>query len=210
MSALLETLNWRYATKKFDSDKKISQKDLDILLEATRLSISSYGLQPYHVFVITDPELRERLKPASWGQSQITDASHLIVFANKTDFDHSLIDDYISNVGTTRNMPLESVAGLGDFMKSKLLPLPAKIKAQWTAKQAYIALGNLINAAADLRIDACAMEGFDAEVYNDILGLSDKNLNTAVIATIGYRSEEDQTQHYAKVRQSKENLFTYL
>ncbi|MFT6995510.1 MAG: nitroreductase, partial [Maribacter sp.] len=105
MNTILEHRTWRYATKKFDSTKKISPDKMSLLLEATRLSASSYGLQPYHVFVITDSQIREKLKPVSWGQSQITDASHLIVFAHQTNFAGELVDDYIKNVAETRNIP---------------------------------------------------------------------------------------------------------
>ncbi|WP_420398974.1 NAD(P)H-dependent oxidoreductase [Flagellimonas sp.] len=210
MSNILENRTWRYATKKFDPDKKVSDQDLELLLEATRLSASSYGLQPYHVFVITDPEIREKLKPVSWGQSQITDASHLIVFANVTDFGEELLDSYVQNVSSTRNIPEESLKGYGDFMKSKLLDLPVNVKSSWTMKQVYIALGNLMQAAAELKIDTCPMEGFEAKAYNEILGLDEKDLNASVVLPIGYRSEEDETQHYAKVRKSKEELFTHI
>ncbi|TMU50489.1 NAD(P)H-dependent oxidoreductase [Flagellimonas algicola] len=210
MSNILENRTWRYATKKFDPDKKVSDQDLELLLEATRLSASSYGLQPYHVFVITDKEIREKLKPVSWGQSQITDASHLIVFANVTDFGEELLDSYVQNVSSTRNIPEESLKGYGDFMKSKLLDLPINVKSSWTMKQVYIALGNLMQAAAELKIDTCPMEGFEAKAYNEILGLDEIDLNASVVLPIGYRSEEDETQHYAKVRKSKEELFTYL
>ncbi len=210
MNSVIEHRTWRYATKKFDATKKVSEQDLETLLEATRLSASSYGLQPYHVFVISDREVREQLKPASWGQSQITDASHLIVFANTKDFGEELVDDYLANVSETRNIPSEGLKGYSDFMKSKLMGLPEELKNQWTAKQAYIAFGNLMQAAAELKIDTCPMEGFESEKYNEILGLEEKNLNAAVVLAIGYRSEEDATQHLPKVRKSKEELFTLI
>ncbi|RUA11396.1 MAG: NAD(P)H-dependent oxidoreductase [Flavobacteriia bacterium] len=210
MNSVIEHRTWRYATKKFDATKKVSEQDLETLLEATRLSASSYGLQPYHVFVISDQEVREQLKPASWGQSQITDASHLIVFANTKDFGEELVDDYLANVSETRNIPSEGLKGYSDFMKSKLMDLPEELKNQWTAKQAYIAFGNLMQAAAELKIDTCPMEGFEPEKYNEILGLEEKNLNAAVVLAIGYRSEEDATQHLPKVRKSKEELFTLI
>lgn len=210
MNRVIEHRTWRYATKKFDATKKVSEQDLETLLEATRLSASSYGLQPYHVFVISDREVREQLKPASWGQSQITDASHLIVFANTKDFGEELVDDYLANVSETRNIPSEGLKGYSDFMKSKLMDLPEELKNQWTAKQAYIAFGNLMQAAAELKIDTCPMEGFEPEKYNEILGLDEKNLNAAVVLAIGYRSEEDATQHLPKVRKSKEELFTLI
>ncbi|MGB5358547.1 MAG: NAD(P)H-dependent oxidoreductase, partial [Eudoraea sp.] len=184
--------------------------DLNALLEAIRLSPSSYGLQPYHILIIKDIKLREKLKAASWGQSQITDASHLIVFANTTNFDKDLIDNYLTNVSDTREIELSNLQPYGDFMKSKLIDLPDNIKETWSARQTYLALGNLLSAAASLKIDACPMEGFEPETYNELLGLKNKGLNTSVVAAIGYRSEEDDTQHYKKVRQPKELLFTHI
>ncbi|SHJ52140.1 NAD(P)H-dependent oxidoreductase [Pseudozobellia thermophila] len=210
MSTYIDNLNWRYATKKFDKDRKISDNDMATLTEALSLSASSYGLQPYKVLVLTDPELRARLQPAAWGQAQITEASHLIVLANQTTFGDELIDDYLSNVSMTRGIPPEALKGYGEMMKSKLLPLSDPEKAAWTSRQAYIALGNLLSAAADLKIDACPMEGFDPQQFNTILDLEKENLNAAVLVALGYRSEEDQTQHYKKVRRPIENLITYL
>lgn len=210
MNTVIENRTWRYATKKFDSTKKIADSDFEQLMESVQLSASSYGLQPYHILIITNKEIREQLKQVSWGQSQITDASHLIVFANQTNFDSKLIEDYLTNVSITRNIPLENLNEYSDFMKSKLLDLPANIKSTWAAKQTYIALGNLMQAAAELKIDTCPIEGFEADKYNTILKLNEKGLTAAVVLPMGYRSKEDQTQHYAKVRKSKENLFTYL
>ena len=210
MNEYIDNLNWRYATKKFNSQKKISDEDLQKLLEAIRLSPSSYGLQPYQVFVVTNEELREKLKPSSWGQSQITDASHLLIFANQSDFDGELVDRYVHNVSETRNIPAENLSGYGEFMKSKLLDLPQEQKAQWTAKQVYLALGNLLSAAASLKIDSCPVEGFESEAYNEVLGFNEKGLNAAVVVTLGYRADEDDTQNYKKVRLSKEELFTYI
>ncbi|MBG50682.1 MAG: NAD(P)H-dependent oxidoreductase [Pseudozobellia sp.] len=210
MSNYIDNLNWRYATKKFDSTKKISEDDLSKLLEATSLSASSYGLQPYKILVLKDDEIRAKLKPAAWGQSQITEASHLIVLANQTTFGDELVDDYLTNVSETRGIPVEGLKAYADLMKANLMPLTDEQKAAWTAKQTYIALGNLLSAAADLKIDTCPMEGFDSAQFNEILGLNDKNLNAVVLAAVGYRSEEDQTQHYKKVRKSTENLITII
>ncbi len=181
-----------------------------MLLQAVRLSASSYGLQPYKVLVLKDQELRERLQPACWNQSQITDASHVIVIASKTNVDENLIDSYLREVSSTRNVPLEELEGYGSFMKSKLLDLPAGTQKDWTTRQAYIAVGNLLSAAAAMRIDTCPMEGFQQSEVDDILGLPEKGLTTAVIIPVGYRSEADQTQHYKKVRRSEGELFEYL
>ncbi|HKX85903.1 MAG TPA: NAD(P)H-dependent oxidoreductase [Flavobacterium sp.] len=210
MSKFIENQNWRYATKKFDATKKISAEDLETLKEAIRLSTSSYGLQPYKVFIIEDPAIREALKPASWNQSQITEASQLVVFANYTKLDETVINNYIERISTTREVPTEAIQGYGDFMKSKILGLTPEQQAIWTSKQTYLALGNLINAAAELKIDATPMEGFEPEKYNDVLNLNALNLNASLVATIGYRHEEDANQHVKKVRKSKEELFINL
>jgi nitroreductase len=210
MSKFIEQQNWRYATKKFDATKKIAASDLEILKEAIRLSTSSYGLQPYKVFIVENPEIREQLKPASWDQSQIVDASHLIVFANYINLDETVIDKYVSRISKTREVAEENLKGYGDFMKSKILGLTPEKQAIWTSKQTYLALGNLLNAAAELEIDVTPMEGFDPEKYNEILKLSEQNLNASLVATIGYRHEEDANQHVKKVRKSKEELFITL
>ena len=210
MNSVVENRIWRYATKKFDISKKISNENLELLLEATRLSASSYGLQPYHIYVITDEAIRAKLKPVSWGQSQVTDASHLFVFANQIDFKGELVDDYLQNVSETRNIPIDELKEYGEFAKSKLVDLSIQAKENWAAKQVYLALGNLMQAAAELKIDTCPMEGFDTEAYNKILGLNKKNLNATIVLPIGYRSAEDETQYYPKVRYSKEKLFTHL
>jgi nitroreductase len=210
MSNFLNNQNWRYATKKFDASKKISPDDLNILKEAIRLSSSSYGLQPYKVIIVENPELRSRLQPAAWGQSQIVDASHLFVFANETDLGAESVDDLLKLTSKTRNTPIETLAGYGNFMKSTIAKLSAEAKNIWTAKQTYLALGNLLNAAAELKIDITPMEGFDPNQVNEILGLNSLNLNATLMATVGYRHEEDATQFYKKVRKSNEDLFITL
>jgi nitroreductase len=210
MNTFLENQNWRYATKKFDASKKITTEDLNTLKEAIRLSSSSYGLQPYKIIIVENPELRAKIQPAAWGQSQIIDASHLIVFANETNVDDTTIDSYLKNISETRNTPIETLSGYGNFMKSKISTLETEVKNIWTAKQTYLALGNLLNAAAELKIDTTPMEGFVPAQVNEILGLDNLNLNATLIATLGYRHEEDTTQHYKKVRKSNEELFITL
>lgn len=210
MSNFIKHQNWRYATKKFDATKKISEHDLEILKEAIRLSSSSYGLQPYKVIIVENPELRAQIQPAAWGQAQIVDASHLFIFANMTNLGDRDIDNYIANIAETRGIPTENISGYGEFMKSKITSLPEDAKNNWTSKQTYLALGNLLNAAAELQIDATPMEGFEPEKVNEILGLTKLGLNASLIATVGYRHEEDATQHNVKVRKSKQELFINL
>ena len=201
---------WRYATKKFDPSKKISNQDLETLKQAIQLSTSSYGLQPYKVFIIENPEIREQLKPFSWNQAQIIDASHLFVFANVIDMQNEHIDSYIDNVIKTRNLKIEDLKGYSDFMKSKIVDLPLETKFNWSAKQTYLALGNLLNAAAELKIDVTPMEGFESEKYNEILGLDKLGYSASLVAPVGYRHQEDATQHFAKVRKPINELFVTI
>ena len=210
MSNFLNNQNWRYATKKFDATKKVSTEDLNTLKEAIRMSSSSYGLQPYKVIIVENPELRAQLQQAAWGQSQIVEASHLFIFANDTNIGDEAIDSFLNTISATRETPLESLTGYGDFMKSKISTLEPAIKNVWTSKQTYLALGNLLNAAAELKIDVTPMEGFVPAQVNEILGLDNLNLNASLIATVGYRHEEDATQFYKKVRKSQEDLFITL
>ena len=210
MSNFIKNANWRYATKKFDTTKKVSKEDLEILKEAIRLSASSFGLQLYKVIIVDNPEIRAKLLAASWGQTQIVDASHIFIFANQTKFSDADVDAYLNNATTTRNLPEGTLSGYGDYMKGALNGMPEEIRPNWTAKQTYIALSNLLNAAAELNIDVTPMEGFVPEQYNEILGLDKLNLNAAVVAAVGYRHEEDATQHYVKVRKSNEELFINL
>ena len=210
MNAFLENQNWRYATKKFDATKKITTEDLDILKEAIRLSSSSYGLQPYKVILVENPELRAKIQPSAWGQSQIVEASHVIVFANEINFGTTEIDNYIKNASETRAIPAESLKGYADFMKANITALSEATRNDWTSKQTYLALGNLLNAAAELKIDVTPMEGFVPAEVNEILGLEALGLNATLIATLGYRHEDDATQYYKKVRKSNEDLFITL
>ncbi|WP_396193700.1 NAD(P)H-dependent oxidoreductase [Flavobacterium sp.] len=210
MSNFIKNANWRYATKKFDATKKVSEEDILTLKEALRLSASSYGLQPYKLIFVENPELRAQIQPAAWGQSQIVEASHLLVFANITNFGDTQIEAHINNMAETRGLPKDALQGYGDFMKSKISTLPEAQRNVWTSKQTYIALTNLLNAAAELNIDVTPMEGFEPEKVNEILGLTELGLNASLMATIGYRHADDATQHYAKVRKSDEELFINL
>lgn len=210
MTTFLDKQNWRYATKKFDAAKKISESDLDFLKEAVRLSASAFGLQLYKVIIVENPEIKAQLLPAAYGQSQIIDASHLFIFANQTNVGDAEIDAYLKNTSEIRELPIDALTGYGNYMKGYVNPIPEDAKDVWTAKQTYIALGNLLSAAAELNIDATPMEGFNAAAFNAVLGLDKLNLNAAVIAPVGYRHEEDATQHHKKVRKSNDDLFITL
>jgi len=202
---LIEQLNKRYATKKFDASKKIPADQLSILLEAIRLSASSYGLQAYKLVVVKDDAVRKQLRAVAWDQSQLTDASEILVFAVDTEFNESGVDQYVENIAKTRNIDKSSLSGYSDMMKGTLKRPQEEIQ-NWLTRQAYIALGFGLVAAAGLEIDACPMEGFDNNQFDAILGLKEKGLHAAVIMAVGYRSDEDGYQHMAKVRRSAEDF----
>ena len=207
MSTYNQNLKWRYATKKFDPTKKIAKQDIELLKEAIQLSASSYGLQPYKVIIISDPEIKAKLKVAANGQAQLEDASHVVVFANLSDLSEKHVASYIDNISKTRGLETQQLEGFSSLMNSVVGGLSEDAREVWAAKQTYIALGNLLSAAADLKIDSCPMEGFDADKFAEILNLKQLNLTPSVIAPIGYRSTEDTTQHFDKVRKPEEELF---
>jgi len=210
MNKYIENLHWRYATKKFNPEKQVSKDDMETLLEAIRLSASSYGLQPYEVMVIEDPEVRAKLKPAAFGQPQITDASYLLVFAYNTNVDEHYLDEFIKNNSETRNKPVEDFQDLKEMIHNSVLTFTEEVKHIWASRQVYIALGNLLSAAADLKIDVCPMEGFDSAEFDELLDLKSKDLKSVTLATVGYRSETDQLKDAKKVRKSKDELFTRI
>lgn len=205
---LLDKLNWRYATKVFDPSMKVSEDKLNFLKEAIRLSVSSYGLQMYKVLIIENPEIRKELRKASWDQTQITDASHLFIFCNYTINHDQHVDDYIQLVIDTQQPTDEQgLKKYAESIKSNIANMTSKERKSWTEKQTYLALNSLIIACADRQIDACPMEGFDKQAYNRLLGLDEMGLNASVIAPVGYRSSEDETQKRKKVRKPIKELF---
>lgn len=204
---LLEDLNWRYAAKKMDTEKKVSEEDIEKVKEVIRLSASSYGLQPFTVLDIRDKAVREKLKPHSWGQSQITDASHLFVFCNQVAVTNDHIGAFMKLKAEITGAPLSALAGYGDFVINKLKEKSKAELVSWTAKQAYIALGSAMVACAELRIDSTPMEGFDAREFDRELGLAEQGLTAAVVLAIGYRSTEDSYQPSKKVRKPIDDLF---
>ncbi len=204
---LIENLKWRYATKKYDTSRKISSEDLKKIKTAVQLSASSYGLQLYKVLIVEDTAVREKLRPVSWGQSQITDASHLLVFCSYNDVTDSDVEAYIDLKARTQGVPVSGLKDYSDFMKTKMSEKSEAEKRSWTAKQTYIALANALNACAELKLDSTPMEGFDPAAYSEILGLKEKGLDASVVLAIGYRSEEDATQQAQKVRKPFEAIF---
>ncbi len=207
MSKIIEDLNWRYATKRFDATRKINDKDLEVIKESLRLVPSSYGLQPLKYLLVESNELREQLVQASYGQKQVQDASHLIVICSHRRMEEEQIDAYLENVANTREIDLNSTKGYGDFMKQTIAKMSAEEIASWNDKQAYIALGQLLHTCASLRIDATPMEGFDADKYAEILNVDKNDYKINLVCPIGYRHKEDVAQNLKKVRKAIHHLF---
>lgn len=204
---IIGALSWRYATKKFNPEKRIATDIWSALEEVLVLSPSSFGLQPWKFIVVTDSKLKAQLRPASWDQEQITSCSHLVVFCSKVDLGEPEIDAYVSRVAEVREQTTESLTGYKGMMYSSLVtgPLQPQIN-NWASRQVYIALGNFMTAAALMGVDTCPMEGFEPEKYNSILGVSDLGYSATVLCAAGYRADEDRYQSVKKVRFPKDLL----
>ena len=207
---LIQALTWRYATKVFDPTRKVSSADLDTLLKSLVLTPSSFGLQPYRFLVVADPGLRAQLREASWGQSQITDCSHLVVFLARKQLTEGDVDHLIERITQVRGEQPENLAGYRSMMVGNLVTGPrASTVPEWAARQAYIALGQFMAAAALLGLDTCPMEGLDPRKYDEILGLESTAFRTVVACPVGYRATEDKYASLAKVRFPSDELVAY-
>ena len=205
-SSIQNALNWRYATKLFNVDKKVSDKDLGTLLESIRLAPSSHGLQPWKIIVVTDKETREKLKKASWNQSQVTDASHLIVFAARKNINDEYIDSFFKRVVEVSKKKAEDIKGHKQMILGSVKSRSPEAIEAWNARQVYIALGFLLETAAFLKIDTCPMEGFDPVQFDEILGLTKSDYTTVVLSPIGYRSDADKYALAPKIRFEKKDI----
>jgi nitroreductase len=206
---ILDSLNWRYATKVFDPAKKISSADWNALEESLILTPSSFGLQPWEFVLVENPSIREQLVKFSWNQRQVADASHLLVIAIRTDIDAKWVDHFVSRVEEIRG-DQGAFTGYRDMMAGFVSNLDEDGVKQWAKLQTYIALGQFMTCAALMEIDACPMEGFVADQYDEILGFKDKNLTTAVLCPAGYRSDEDKYAHLPKVRFPKDQMISRI
>lgn len=208
---LLQQLQWRYATKQFDPQRKISPADWAALEESLLLTPSSLGLQPWKFVVVTDPALRAKLLPVSWGQKQITDASHLVVFAIKKNLGEQDVESYIDRIAEVRGVGRDSLEGFRSMIHGSIIQaMDPAARRVWATRQTYIALGNFLNSAALLGIDACPMEGFQPDKYDEILGLDQQGLSAVVIAAAGYRLAADPYASLKKVRFPKEQVLVKL
>ncbi|MEI8249494.1 MAG: NAD(P)H-dependent oxidoreductase, partial [Candidatus Taylorbacteria bacterium] len=194
------------ATKKFDATKKLSPEQLDIVLESLRLSASSYGLQPWKFIVVTNPEIRAKLRASAWNQTQVTDASHLIVLAVQKNVDAAYVDRFVSSVAETRHMPVDALKGYADMMKGAISSRTPESVKEWSSRQVYVALGTALTAAAVSGIDACPMEGFDTAAFDEILGLAKLGLESRVLMPVGFRASDDDMAKAAKVRLARKDV----
>jgi nitroreductase / dihydropteridine reductase len=208
---LTEKLNWRYATKAMDPSKPVPQTKVDAILEAISLTPTSSGLQPYEVFVITNPELRAKIRPVAWDQAQITDGSHLLVFAAWDNYTEARIDAVLARIVELRGEVGARMSSYYDTLKANYLARDAEVNYAHAARQAYIALGIALTAAAFEGVDATPMEGFDADAVDEILGLRAKGLRAVTLVPLGYRAEgSDWLAGMPKVRKAMSDLVTEL
>ncbi|MEM6837264.1 MAG: NAD(P)H-dependent oxidoreductase [Cyanobacteria bacterium P01_C01_bin.120] len=208
---VLQQLNWRYATKKFDASKPISDEVWKALEQSLVLSPSSFGQQPWKFFVIRNTELRQQLQEHAFNQSQVVDASHFVVLAAKQNIDNSDVDRYIERAVEVQGVSREQLSGLENAIKGFLQNPPFPFDAQaWATRQVYIALGFLMYSAAMLGLDACPMEGFIPSKFDEILGLPEKGYATAVLCTLGYRAEDDRLAGAPKVRYETGAVVEYI
>lgn len=209
MQDITQALHWRYATKTFDSTKNVSDADLHTILESGRLAPSAYGLEPWHFFVIKQPELQAKLRAASYNQAKVTEAPYLVVIARRTDARAALVPELLERTAATTHTDIASLDGLKNMVEGAMGYLSDAELDAWIRAQTYIALGTMTETAALLGIDSCPMEGFVASEVDAILGLSEKHLTATTMLALGYRGS-DETAQRPKVRRAFEDVVTFL
>ena len=207
---IIARLKWRYATKKFNSEKILPKKTLEQLKEAFNLTATSYGLQPVTLVIVKDKEQRKKLLPHSWDQHQVVDASHLLVFCVEEKLSPEYIQKYFKRVKTIRNTPDEILKPFEEFLLDSFEEQSSDEIRTWATNQAYLALGNLLTVCAATNIDACPMEGFNPTEYDRILGLKEKGLTSVLLLPVGYRDETDFMAKEKKVRKDMKDVIIEL
>ncbi|NQX78102.1 NAD(P)H-dependent oxidoreductase [Gilvibacter sp.] len=205
-SAVVQKLHWRYATKKFDPNKKLTPEQVDTLCESFNLTATSYGLQALKMVVISNADLKKQLVAHSWNQQQVSDASHLLVICRERTLDSNYIKDHFKRVEQIRNTPREILDPFEKYLLDSFADKTEQEISRWMDKQAYIALGNLLTVCAVEQIDSCPMEGFDPKAYDKLLELESKGLNSVLVLPVGYRAEDDLMADLKKVRRGSENV----
>ena len=202
----IESLQWRYAVKKFDENKSLSETQINTLKEAFNLTATSYGLQPVKMVVIKNKEIQQKLVEHSWNQPQIQQASHVLVLCIPKEYGTKDVDNYFSLVKATRNTPDEILNPFKEMLTSSIESKSSEELKVWNKNQAYIALGNLMTVAANEQIDSCPMEGFIPEKYDKILELDQHNLTSVLVLPVGFRAEDDYMKDLKKVRKKTEEV----
>jgi nitroreductase len=208
---LIENLKWRYATKKFDPSKKISDQDWKAIEDALILTPSSYGLQPWKFIVVKNQEIKDKLTLASWNQKQVSECSHMLVFAALNKMTTNYVEHFIAKTAEIRGQNPSDLAGFQSMLVKNIVEgNQVKNVTEWATKQCYIALGNAMTVASILGIDACPMEGIDPNKYDEILNLKNSNYQTAVALPFGYRDSSDKYASTKKVRFPSQELIQYI
>jgi nitroreductase len=197
---IIANLKWRYAVKKFDTDKMLSTAQIEVLKEAFNLTATSYGLQPLKLVIIKNKEIQEKLLPFSWNQKQIVQASHLFVICIQDHYTSKEVENYFNLVQKIRNTPDDIINPFKKFLTSEIEKKTQEELFNSNKNQAYIALGNLLTVCASQEIDSCPMEGFTPEKYNEILDLKTRNLNAVLVLPVGFRASDDYMKDLPKVR----------
>ena len=210
-SQIEHALSWRYAVKKFDATKKLSESQLKSLTETLCLTPTSMGLQLMQFIVVSDPEVKKALLPLTYNQHQVVDCSHVIIFCRIDEVKEEHIKSYVNQTAIIRELDEDSpqLAGFETMLRSSMkMTISQQIK--WMENQVYLALGNLLTACAVEKIDACPMEGFMPDKVNELLNLKEKGLNSVVLCPVGFRSQDDKYANYPKVRRPKTDLIHYI
>lgn len=202
----IENLKWRYAVKKFDATKTLSEDKVQTLKEAFNLTATSYGLQPIKLLVIKNKEIQNSLVPHSWNQKQVAQASHVLVLCVDTNLSGEDVKRYFERVKNIRNTPDEIINPFKEFLVGKIDGQTQEELISWAKNQAYLAMGNLLTVCAHEKIDSCPMEGFEPDKYDEVLQLKDRNLSSVLVLPIGYRAEDDFMNGQKKVRKNLEDI----
>lgn len=210
MTQVLEALKWRYATKKFDAKRILAQDKIEILKNAFNLTATSFGLQPVRLLIINNKEIQQKLLPVSMDQRQVVDASHLLVFCVEKSIDSNYVDTYFNTVKAIRNTEDEVLAPFKEYLLDHFSTVSPEDKNLWATKQAYITMGNLLTVCALEKIDACPMEGFLPDGYNEVLNLDEKGLRAVLVMPVGYRAQDDMFADLKKVRKDVKNAVLEL
>ena len=206
----IENLKWRYAVKKFDENKSLSETQINTLKEAFNLTATSYGLQPVKMVVINNKDIQQELVTHSWNQAQVVKASHLLVLCIPKNYTQKEVDSYFELVKEVRNTPDEILNPFKEMLTGSIASKTQEELTNWNKNQAYIALGNLMTVAANERIDSCPMEGFVPEKYDEILGLDKLNLTSVLVLPVGFRADDCFMKDLKKVRRKTEEVIIEL